>query len=116
MREVFEGELTIFRQKKSWSWKRPTNPYYAPMYWVACTDRPSIRDRHYLVKFHSMPRGLSRFCHGHPVRVTCTLKPWSNGLGGWGLRPVGECLTPEEDVLHALTTGFEDAERPGPRR
>lgn len=118
-RHTYEGLLTVVHIPKRGRGKgifaqlvdEVTNPrWWPPEYILRLVDHPKTAiNLHPNIKLTSLPRGLEATCAGrlgwngvlnaHRVRVTVTVKPYHNGLGGYGSRAVGECLEDHEVTL-----------------
>lgn len=107
---VFEGVVKVTRSPRMtrgrWSIPNRRRPPWTTVM-VLCDDRPPTRTgRAFQVRWSADSRAAGKVdterCEGHRVRVTCTPRPWSNGLGADVTRGKVECLDEVEHVLTAL--------------
>jgi hypothetical protein len=109
-RHTYEGELGVLRIRKRSRRRGLLNAmldeaahpaFYQPSFHLYLTDLPQVHGHIRAIRMTSLPKGLEECCAGpiartfeggHRVRITVTVKPFANGLGGDGIRAVGECL------------------------
>ena len=82
--------------------------WYRPSYHLYLDDAERSYGRVPVIRMGSCPKGIDPSCaglihqdgpkNGHKVRVRVTVTPYKNGLGGDGVRAVGECLEDHEAV------------------
>lgn len=106
-RQVVEGRLEVIRGtlKRGVNLPRRITDFYPDHHCIWLGDAEPPRPPWPLLKYRGVRtiEGLTRACHGHRVRVTCTVGAmWRNGLGAYIIRAQGECLEPDEHVLAAL--------------
>lgn len=106
---VFEGVVSVMRTPRtSGRWRMPDRrkpPWTTVM--VLCDDRPLTRaGLAFQVRWSADSRAAGKTdaerCDGHRVRVTCTPRMFSNGLGAYVTRGRVECLDEAEHVIKAL--------------
>ena len=107
---VFEGVVKVTRTLRTTRgrWSMPDHrrkPWTTVM--VLCDDRPQTRagmafQVRWGAESRAAAKGDAERCEGHRVRVTCTPRPFGNGLGAHVTRGMVECLDEAEHVLTAL--------------
>lgn len=115
-RHTYEGTFAVLHTRKRSSsvglldrmLEEAIKPeWYRPRYFLYLDDAPKAYGKHTpSIRLSGLPKGLDARCAGpilrdgvktdHRVRIRVTVTPFQNGLGGEGVRAVGECLEDHE--------------------
>lgn len=82
VRKRYEGLFTDYVASLLEEAGRVKTRYYSPDYYIKAGSRPGFQYR-----FRGRPKALSPDLKGHRVVIRTGVEPWSNGLGGYLVRP-----------------------------